>query len=65
LQGITITEGGGGTEIKKIVFYVNNILLIKTFKKLCLTAFIDTCDPINTTGMSHMKVAGIYMNPTH
>jgi len=21
-----------------------------------LTAFIDTCDPINTTGMSHLKV---------
>jgi len=21
-----------------------------------LTAFIDTCDPINTTGMSHLKL---------
>jgi len=39
VQCIKITEGGGGTEIRYIVFYLINILLIKSLNKLCLTIF--------------------------
>ena len=33
-----------------------HLLAIQILIVVVLTPFIDTCDPINTTGMSHLKV---------
>jgi len=60
-------EGGGGTEIRKIIFYLTNIPLTKNIKQVVFVYILPIHFMIlyNTKGMSHLKFAGIYTNSTY
>jgi hypothetical protein len=56
LKSYSNIKGTNGIKSWMLLSYVETPLSNTNIKKLCLTALYRYCDPVNTTGMSHLKV---------